>query len=52
MSIELLSNALALKLIASIADDADEGTLKFALLSFPALIAEALEEAMKLEAGT
>jgi hypothetical protein len=47
MNISLVSHAIAMKLLAAIADEADETTLKTAMASFPAIIAEVLEEAVK-----
>lgn len=42
MNLDLLSHALAAKLILAIADDADEATVKTALATFPPIIAELL----------
>ena len=42
MNIDLVSHALTARLLAAIADDADEATLKAALAAFPSIIAEML----------
>jgi hypothetical protein len=47
MNIDLLSHALAAKLILAIADDADEATIKAALEAFPRIIAEMLANSAK-----
>jgi hypothetical protein len=47
MNIDLLSHALTAKLIAAIAEDADEATIKAALEAFPRIITEVLAEAVK-----
>lgn len=47
MSIDLLSHALAAKLIMAISDEADEATLKSALEAFPRIIAEVMAEALQ-----
>lgn len=47
MNIDILSHALAAKLILAIADDADEATVKAALEAFPRIIAELLAEVAK-----
>lgn len=47
MNIDLLSHALAAKLIMAIAEEADESTIKTALEAFPRIIAEMMDNAMK-----
>ena len=47
MNIDTLAHALTARLLIALADDADEATLKAAMSTFPAIIREALEDAMK-----